>query len=634
MGWRLAHLLRSRTAVGLGIGLAVGAAVLAARRQGWLVPLELWAYDRGLAALPARKDPPPVALVWIREEEIAAYGHPLPDELLARAIDQLRRLGARAIGVDLYKDHSQSEALREAVLADLRVVMVEKLPDAEHPEGVARPPFLADRSQVGFSDLLADPDGVVRRGLLLLLDPGGEEVLSLALQLALRQLAPEGLGIAADPERPDRMRLGATTIPWLDADFGGYAGANPGGYQFPLDHRRAPGWLPSVALRDLLEGRAAPELFRDRVAILGTRAPSVKDAFRTPRGLCGDPPVFGAEVHAAAVDQLVRHALRGERPIAAASEPVEALWIALWCAAAGVVGTRLRSPLGLALAAAACVALLAAVSLGALAAALWIPVAAPAAGGLASLGLALAWVTQRERAEKAVAVRLFGTYVSRAVVDEIWRQRELFMEGGRPRPERITVTVLMSDLSGYTSTSEKLEAASVMEWIGRYMDAMARLVEARGGFVNDFLGDGLMATFGAPVPRLREDEIDRDAVNAVECALDMAAQLERLNQRWREEGARTARMRIGITTGPAIVGSLGSRERLKYATVGDTVNTASRLESFDKDAFDAEPERFRILVGEETHRRLGGRFHTRPLGARALRGKGEPVEIYRVLGRA
>ncbi len=173
-----------------------------------------------------------------------------------------------------------------------------------------------------------------------------------------------------------------------------------------------------------------------------------------------------------------------------------------------------------------------------------------------------------------------------------------------------------------------------MRWIGSYMDAMAGLVERHGGIVNDFLGDGLMATFGAPIRRTREEEIDRDAQSAVACALDMAGELERLNERWREQGAPSARMRVGILTGPAIVGSLGSAERLKYATVGDTVNAAARLESFDKAAFDVESASFRILVGEETRRRLGGRFRTLPLGAHRLRGRGEPLEIHRVLGRA
>jgi adenylate cyclase len=95
-------------------------------------------------------------------------------------------------------------------------------------------------------------------------------------------------------------------------------------------------------------------------------------------------------------------------------------------------------------------------------------------------------------------------------------------------------------------------------------------------------------------------------------------------------------MRVGILTGPAVVGAIGSRERMKYATVGNTVNTASRLESFDKISFEVEPSQatWRILIGESTWSRLGGQFAATCIGAHVLKGKGEPVTIYRVLGRS
>jgi adenylate cyclase len=194
---------------------------------------------------------------------------------------------------------------------------------------------------------------------------------------------------------------------------------------------------------------------------------------------------------------------------------------------------------------------------------------------------------------------------------------------------------MLTDLTGYTTASEKKEPAEVMDWIGTYMDRMAYLVEKHGGMVNDFLGDGLMANFGVPVASTTEQEIDRDAINAVECALGMSESLEELNESWRREGAPTGRMRIGILTGPGVVGALGSRDRMKYATVGNTVNTASRLESFDKESFTSEPEQStcRILIGQSTFERLEGRFVTKCLGAHMLKGKGEPITIQRVLAR-
>ena len=116
-----------------------------------------------------------------------------------------------------------------------------------------------------------------------------------------------------------------------------------------------------------------------------------------------------------------------------------------------------------------------------------------------------------ERADKVKAMNLFGRFVSRSVVDHIWKDRDLFMDGDRPRPQRITVTVMLTDLTGYTTASEKKEPAEVMDWIGTYMDRMAYLVEKHGGMVNDFLGDGLMANFGVPVASTTEQEMNRDA---------------------------------------------------------------------------------------------------------------------------
>jgi adenylate cyclase len=122
-------------------------------------------------------------------------------------------------------------------------------------------------------------------------------------------------------------------------------------------------------------------------------------------------------------------------------------------------------------------------------------------------------------------------------------------------------------------------------------------------------------------------------VRAVDCALAMAAALDELNEQWRRAGRPTARLRIGILTGTVVVGAIGSAERMKYAAVGDAVNTAARLESFDKEAFEQDPHSFRVLIGQATLERLGGGFETECLGDHLLKGKGARVTIHRVYGR-
>jgi adenylate cyclase len=624
--------------VSLGIGWLVFAGVMGTREAGWLVSWELGAFDNYLRARPSETSDPPVAMVWIREEEITEFGHPLPDRVLVDALERVLDAEPRAIGVDIYRDRPTGEGwedLRALLLASPRIVVVEKLPDARQP-AVPAPPFLQDRSQVGFADIAPDRDGVTRRGLLMLWDEEGQAYLSLSLQLALRHLHADGITMTADPERPEFVRIGATTLPPIDANLGGYKRADAGGYQYLLDYRRPNGSFPSASLGEVLAGAADPALFRGRVVVIGTASPSVKDYFQTPSGvvLGDDALVYGAEHHAHAVDQLMRYA-RGESvPTASLSEFAEALWILTWCLAGASVGTRVRSPLRLVVAVVLGLGALLGGAYVAFVEDWWVPVVPTAMGGLGALALVVAYVTQQERADKIKAMNLFGRFVSRRVVDQIWEDRDLFMEGDRPRPQRITLTVMLTDLIGYTRASETREPAEVMGWIGTYMDRMASLVEAHGGVVNDFLGDGLMANFGVPVPRSSEEGVEQDAINAVECGLAMGEALEELNQRWRREQQPTGRMRIGILTGPGVVGSLGSSDRMKYTTVGNTVNTASRLESFDKMSFEHERGTFRLLIGQSTLDRLRGRYVTKCLGAHRLKGKGEPITIHRVLGRS
>jgi adenylate cyclase len=190
----------------------------------------------------------------------------------------------------------------------------------------------------------------------------------------------------------------------------------------------------------------------------------------------------------------------------------------------------------------------------------------------------------------------------------------------------------MSDLAGFTSVSEGLDAALLMQWIGDYLEAIARIVGAHGGVVDDFAGDGVKANFGVPLPRQSEAESDADAAAAVQCALALEPEIEALNRRWVARGYPPARVRVGIHTGPAVVGVIGSAERMKFTSVGDTVNTAARLESWHGDEFRAEAATVRVLASAETFRRLGGAFAAEALGKVQLKGKAEPVAVYRILG--
>ena len=169
---------------------------------------------------------------------------------------------------------------------------------------------------------------------------------------------------------------------------------------------------------------------------------------------------------------------------------------------------------------------------------------------------------------------------------------------------------------------------------------MAQLVMEHGGVIDDYAGDGLKADFGVPVARTTEAEIRCDAEQAVTCALAMVREMQRLNQSWQQQYLPTARMRVGIFTGPVVAGSLGSAQRLKYTTIGDTVNVASRLSSkieglHERMAVDTStPDNHCcILVGETTLRYLDKRFQTQRVGEVSLKGKAHTIIAYRVIGR-
>jgi adenylate cyclase len=636
----LSDLRRIRGLVGLAVSGGMFLGVLALRQAGFLQTPELDAYDRFLRLRPALVAmEPPLLLVRITEDDIQRLGHPLPDALLAHAVETLLASGPRAIGVDVFRDLPVGEGrerLAAVVTADPRVVMIEKLPD-RRDRGVAAPGFLAGRAQVGFNDLMEDAGGIVRRGLLILWDEEGRHHLSLSLSLALQYLDDLGITLTADPADPGLVRLGDTTIPRFRANDGGYVGADDGGYQYLLDYRRGRINFPELTLSEVLAGDLDVGHVRDRIVILGTTSPSVQDYHHTPLSTSwGDAePMPGIMVHAHAADQLLRIALADHSPTATLASLPAALWILIWSSLGGLLGIRIRSPVGLTGWLGGALAVLMASAFLAFCAGWWLPAVSPGLAMLASAVLTLGYTVNRERAERRLMMQLFGRYVSLDVAKELWEQREQFLDGKRPRPQELTVTVMMTDLEGYTPASEELDPVALTDWINTYMDAMARLVAQHGGIVDDYAGDGLKADFGVPIARKTQEESAADAAQAVRCSLAMGEELKRLNARWRAAGLPTGRARIGIHTGPVVAASLGSAQRLKYTTIGDTVNVASRLESFDKDGFESSAdEPCRILLGEETFRSLDDAFRTQCIGVHQVRGRREPITIYRLLGRA
>lgn len=624
-----------------GILLGLGAIILCLglRAGGVLEGLELSVHDRLIRPDKVLSESAsPVVAITIGEADFSRYGYPIPDAILAGSISRLFEQGVVAVGLDLYRDGPASDspedlagwaALERVSAGEPRLIMSELL-GSDDERRIPAPDFAAAH-QIGFNNLLMDPGRVVRRGYLFAWDDAGGAHQSISLRLALLFLARDRIALAAAPEDPEWIRLGQVTLPPLESDYGAYAGLDSGGYQFSLDYARDAESIETFRFEEIVEGRIDAERLRGRVVILGTDAPSVKDDFIVsyPVGRS----VKGVRIHAQVTEQLIRMA-RGESGVRRDwNEWAETGWVIGW----GLAGIALAASLSSLSWAIPSFVVGLLVLIGSVVwlfgSGVWVPTLAPALAWLSAGGLAVGDRARREAREQRQLMSLFRRFNSRRVADELWSQRDQFMDGGVPRPQRLTITSLLSDLKGYTEASEKMEPVDLMDWIDSYMDVMTRVIESFDGHVDDYVGDGIKANFGVPVPSETADAIAEDARRAVRCAIEMGEALDRLNAEWVRRGWPTGRQRIGLFTGPAVVGAIGSEERTKYTSVGDTINTAARLESIAGDLdFDKETSLQRILIGERTRRALGAEFEVLDLGAHALKGKAEPLQIYRVTG--
>jgi class 3 adenylate cyclase len=181
--------------------------------------------------------------------------------------------------------------------------------------------------------------------------------------------------------------------------------------------------------------------------------------------------------------------------------------------------------------------------------------------------------------------------------------------------------------------AEKMEPVALLDWMNAGLARLARCVDEHDGIIIKYMGDSIMAVFGAPLPRGSQAEVARDAQSAVRCAVAMQAELEDQNRRWGAEGLPQIAMRIGIHTGPVVAGCIGSAARLEFTVTGDTVNTASHLENARKEQILPPPGRCcRILVGEATHELLDGLFAGEFVGEERLKGKATNIKVYRIIG--
>lgn len=656
-----------------GLSLGFGAAALSLL-LGWLGALErpeLWTYDWRVrrAADPASVNRDIVFVEFndttIRDLAPHLGRWPWPRIVYSTFIDYLNRAPAKVIAVDLaflepdgtlgarigdatVTAQESDAALVESVRQSRAVVL---LADAVYEGTVARdqatkpaewrnrapryrlgpaieerplivPPFQAltdAAAAIGHNRLALDPDGGARR-MAPFVRSGEHYLPSLGIAAALLALDVRPDEVRLDQ---DAIRIRDRAIPLVPVTVQDATDRTRTHQQLTMMiPYRAPALVDgerpyqSYEARHLFESEQQilrgdkplvdPAEFRNKVVFLGLTASGLVDVFQSPFGSAGKMP--GIQLHASMADavltsRFIRPASRSSGvALAVGSALVVALTTALLPLAAAVAAAILT------------VVMFGWYALSAFRGGLWVEMTPPLLAMAAALFAGTAYQYFVEGAEKRVVKRLFGRYVSRDVYQQLLSNPSLAELGGGRRE----MSVLFSDIRGFTAVTEKGEPEALVSQLNEYFSRMVEIVFRHHGTVDKFVGDMVMALFGAPV----DDHAHAD--HAVAAAVEMVDALGALNRTWKLAGRPQLDIGIGINSGAMIAGNIGSPAIMSYTVIGDNVNLASRLEALNKDY------RTRIIVSDATRARLSGRYDVRPLGDVIVKGKTRPVAIFSV----
>lgn len=551
------------------VGLVAACAVTGASALGYLESLQARALDL-LIYLQSPRQPSGLVIVAVDDAAFDALGRrqPLPRDYLARVLRGVTRAGAAVVGLDISlrtASAPEDDRALASAIADLGargdgrlVVAGSSLP----PTGPLAAPALRPLVITSAPDVPVDADAVVRRAVLRV---GG---------------APAFAAAVADVPVTDPGAV-------YRINFIGPAGSF---LTIPSD--------AVAAIGDAGVDIAGDNPLRGRTVLVGGTFVDGRDIHRTPYGLMPGVEIQANIVHMLATGSLVR----------------PAGWLAgfgvqlLAILVAGLVMVAMRPLWGTA------VCLAGALLLGVPASYLafsrggyWVDFLLPVA--VTSLLGVGADVLSKRRLRDAL-----GRYVSPEVAARVERNP------GDLEGERRQVSILFTDLRGFTTLSERMAPEQMAARLTEYFDAMTSAIFVRRGMVNDFIGDAILAVFGAPL-----DDAEH-ARHAVLSALAMGETLARLNERWSAEGLPALRMGVGIHTGEVFAGNVGRAGKVKYAVVGDTVNLASRVEGLNKEMGTT------MLVTEATYRAAGLDLEVEDRGLVSVKGREEPVRVYEVIG--
>jgi len=569
-------------------GILAGVAVVGLVQFGLLETLEHWSLDRLFEWRGPRTPHLSVVIVTIDESSFAELNEqwPFPRAMHGQLLTKIAAGKPLAIAVDLIFDAPSSrgpaddKALGAAVTAAGRVVLGAAITDDIQPfytRTTLNPPIPVIRegaAGVAPVNLTQDPDGHIRR-VPLWTPLDADRIPGLDVQIH-RLLARAGVRVEPLPDVRDvliNFRGGLRTYPW-------------------------------VSYYRVLRDEIPPEFWKDKIVLVGTTTEILHDQFATAFAGGGDMP--GVEIHANALETLVRGNAIREVP-----QPLSTVLAVIAGLFGAALVVRLRAFRAL-LAATGFWAILTLAAFGGFVLGdVWMRGMAGTVALVLGYGATVVENFVREQRER----RQLSQFFSPSVVREVVRHKE---EGSLTTSRRL-VTVLFSDIRGFTSLSEKLQPEQVAEMLREYLTEMTEIVFRHGGTIDKYIGDCVMALYNVPF------EDPEHAVKAVRTGLEFQERTLAVSKRWEEKLGLAIRSGVGINTGEAVVGTLGSKQRLEYTAIGDTINLGARLESITKDY------KANIIISESTYVLVKDQFVTQELGEVTVKGKSQPVRIYAVL---
>lgn len=459
----------------------------------------------------------------------------------------------------------------------------------------------------GFINIKPDLDGTLRHALLMMRYEDQDFFPSLDLQIIREYEKIPNQDIAAyiGPNGLERIQFGRHTLRHVRD---GSALINyTGPYRTYIQY----------SMWDVITGVVPPETFRDKIVLVGATALGIGDIRNTPfegRGAS----YMGVEVHANIIDNLLHSEEKGRGFLTRSfsQEAVDIGFILLFGFGFGFLFSRV-TPLYSTISVLIALALYGwFVYFGFAQKGQWFSFVIPA-GTLAANYVAITSVRMiREEREKRKIRKTFSQYLSPGVIELIEKDPEKYI---RPGGEMKELSVLFSDIRGFTTISESLTPDELVKLLNEYFGQMTDIVFATDGTLDKYIGDAIMAFWGSPYPQADH------ALRSCSCALQMVRGLAQLNAKWKSSGHPPIAIGIGLNTGEVNVGNMGSARRLSWTVMGDNVNLASRLEGITKQYH------VQLIISEATYRQVSSHFVCRELDKIRVKGKTLPVNIYELL---